>query len=179
LDRYDIDAKAQGNPGLAEMRRMLQNLLADRFKLAIARETQTVRVYALTIAKGGQKLSPPADPGCKPPPAGSCGAVRITNRTNMSGENASTQQIARVLTVVTGRRVVDKTDLPGVFNFKLQWTADENRVGEPVDIDPAPDEPAGASIFTALQEQLGLRLVSEKDAIEILVILRAEKPQDN
>ena len=178
-ERYDIDAETPGNASLAEMRRMLQSLLADRFKLAITRETQTVPVYALTIAKGGQKLSPPSDPGCKPPPAGSCGGIRITNRTNVTGENASTQQIARVLTVVTGRRVVDKTDLPGVFNFKLQWTADENRVGEPVDVEAPAAEPGGTSIFAALQEQLGFRLVSEKDPIEVLVITHIEKPTEN
>jgi uncharacterized protein (TIGR03435 family) len=178
-DRFDVEAMAQGNPGLGEMRSMLQSLLADRFKLAITRETRTVPVYALTIAKGGPKLSPPSDPGCKPPPAGSCGGIRITNRTSATGENASTQQIARVLTVMTSQRVVDKTGLTGVFNFKLQWTADENRIGEPVDTDAAPPEPGETSVFAALQDQLGLRLVSEKDPVEILVITHAQSPAEN
>jgi uncharacterized protein (TIGR03435 family) len=178
--RYDIDAKSEGNPGLAEVRRILQSLLAERFKLVARRETQTIPVFALTIAKGGHRLSPPADSSCQPPPVGSCGGIRIVGGgTSMQGVNVSAQQIARVLTALTGRRVLDRTDLHRVFNFRMEWMPDQTRLGEPNSVDAPLSEPGAASVRTALQAQPGLKLIAEREAVDVLSILQAGKPTGN
>ena len=122
----------------------------------------------MVIAKSGPKLSPPTDPSCQPAPLGACGGIRIVNRSVLSGVNASTALIARILTTFLGRPVLDQTGLTGVFDFKMGWVIDLPKSVEP----PNSDDTAvvGPSVFTALQEQPGLRLVSQKRPVEVLVI---------
>jgi uncharacterized protein (TIGR03435 family) len=102
------------------------------------------------------------------------------NRSVLSGINVSTAQIARVLKTFLGRPVLDQTGLAGVFDFKIDFLLDLPTTGEPPKPDDAPAAaPVGPSIFTALQEQLGLKLLSQKAPVDMLVITGAEQPAPN
>ena len=106
-------------------------------------------------------------------------------RGQLSGEGVQLQMLTQVLSNQLGRPVIDRTGLKGNFDFKLEWTPDPGQSagpfgGGPPGADaPPPPDPNGPSIFTALQEQLGLRLESQKGPVEILVIDRVEKPSEN
>jgi bla regulator protein blaR1 len=159
-DRFDIAAKPETRSRPEHVLLMMQRLLADRFQLVLHRESKEARVYELVVAKAGPKLREPKDdqePGLQ----GQKG--RITAR-------ATPMAIfARYLSQRLGQPVVDKTGLPGSYDFTLQY--------EP---DGANDAAAaGPSIFAALQEQLGLRLQPGKGPVDVLVVDRAEKPSDN
>ena len=103
----------------------------------------------------------------------------------MTGQGLPLSALARLLTDQLGRTVVDKTGLPGNYDFALQWTPDESqgasfRGPDTVPQGSAPSaDPSGPSLFTALQEQLGLKLESQKGPVEIYVIDHAEKPSEN
>jgi uncharacterized protein (TIGR03435 family) len=156
LDRdiYEIDAKASAPVSLDDLKRMLQSLLADRFQLAMHRETRQLTVYSLVLAKGGSKLQKPDDAG-----------NGFSSGANFLRGTMETAALAGHLTSTLGRTVVDNTGLKGSWKFSLTWTAD--------------DGTTGPSIFTAIQEQLGLRLVSTKGLVSVLVIDRAAQPSDN
>jgi uncharacterized protein (TIGR03435 family) len=177
--KFDVNAKADGNADWAETRIMLQELLATRFKLSLSRESRAISVYVMAVAKDGPRLGPPTDAACQPPPLGACGGIRIVNRNALSGVNVSTAQIARVLTTFMDRPVLDKTGLSGVFDFKMDPVRDLLRFGEPPNPNDVAVQTNGPSIFTALEEQLGLRLMSQKSSVEMIVISRAEEPAEN
>jgi uncharacterized protein (TIGR03435 family) len=139
----------------------------DRFKLVVHRETKTLPAYELLVAKGGLKIKE-VEPG----PGG-------TNSNTNGGKGVLTAQrttlahFADWLGTRMDRPVVDKTDVKGAFDIKLEWTMDENTSG---DGDPT----AGPTMFTALQEQLGLRLVAQKLPVEIVVVDHVERvPTEN
>jgi bla regulator protein BlaR1 len=200
-ERYDIDAKAEGNVhAWITQGPMLQVLLEDRIKLKIRRETREVPVYALTVTKSGSKLkpskegscilidptkgpTPPPNPGQKP----RCGQKLFrTNGPTLTVEMLATSldEFARFLEL--DRPVVDKTGMTGRFDFNMEFVIDETTPkflrGGGLASDDAPgatDRPIGASFFTAVQEQLGLRLDAAKGPGEFLIIERAEKPSEN
>lgn len=196
--RYDVAAKADTNTAPAQVMPMLKSLLADRFQVKVHREIKEVPVYALVVGKNGPKLESPKDGDCtsfdpaspKPPAPGQkpltyCGTIRM-GRSSMDGAGISAEQLRSMLSGIMGRTVIDETGLKGTFNVHLRWRADQSTPGCPELREPltsGPDAPtpdsAGPSIFTALQEQLGLRLESGKGPVEMLVIDRAEKPSDN
>jgi uncharacterized protein (TIGR03435 family) len=163
-ERFDLVAKAPGKVHEDALNQMLRTLLAERFKLTLHRENKEGRVYALTVAKGGFKLKPVASTG---------DSTTSTSRGSMTVQQATMERVANGLSRHVGFPVVDLTGLDGVFDFKLTW-------------DPAADEStddardSGPSIYTALQQQLGLKLESRKMPVEILVIDHAEKiPTEN
>lgn len=159
--RYDILAKVSGErePTPEQVRPMLQSLLADRFKLIIRRDTAEAPVYALVLAKGGAKLKPSNDP---------TGVMGRPSDTGRRIEGSVTMEfLARLLSNPAGRLVVDQTGLAGNFSIALEWT--------PLGFTP-PDDTASLSIFTAVQEQLGLKLEPIRAPVEKLVIEHAEKP---
>jgi uncharacterized protein (TIGR03435 family) len=158
-DRFDINAKAGKDAGDREMMVMLQALLAERFHLESHRETRPVQCYVIEVAKGGPKLEKSTGESSS---AGS-GRGRVTGRA--TGMDRFAQVLAREMDLP----VVNQTGLEGKFNFKLEWTPEIARQ----------EANAGPSIFTAIQEQLGLRLRAQKVPIEVLVIDRAEKPTEN
>lgn len=172
-DRYDIVAKAEQHVEDDQLRLMLQTLLAERFQLAFHREKREGTTYALVVAKGGPKLH----------------TAKSSDETEMGGgrghisaRNVPMHRLANDLSRVTGRPVSDQTGLPGNFDFTLDWTPDEGQLlgkdgGLPSDA-PIP-ESSGPSIFTALQEQLGLKLEARKGPIETLVIDHVEKASMN
>jgi uncharacterized protein (TIGR03435 family) len=158
--RYMSVAKASGPAPEETILRMLQTLLAERFKLVFHRETKEMPVYALVVAKNGPKI--------KESPAGD-GATEIGGG---GGEGVNFQRVgmdALAGTLTVDRPVFNETGLKGVYDFKLIWSKRVDSV-EPGD---AP------SIFTALQEQLGLKLEARKVAVEMLVVDRVERPGEN
>lgn len=166
-DRFEISAKAdQPINDDAVLMVMLQGLLAERFKLLLHRETRTLPAFVLEVAKSGPKLEK-AEPG----------EARTNTSTSNIGviiaaHNADMNSFARILARKTDLPVVNHTGLEGIFNFNLHWTPEGAR---PVDGGAM----GGASLFTAIQEQLGLRLRSQKAPVEILVIDHVEKPSEN
>jgi bla regulator protein blaR1 len=187
--RYDIDAKV-GDAEVAAMsklplsytpyRFMQQALLTDRFKLKVHFETRLLPIYALVVAKGGPKLRPsemsPTHPGETVKPR----SLRLGVGT-ASGEGTRIGDLAEVLEKQgevgnlpggRGRMVVDKTNLSGLYDWTLRWTPwQELGAGEPPDQRP--------SLFTALQEQLALRLEPTKGRVEVVVIDHIELPSEN
>jgi uncharacterized protein (TIGR03435 family) len=165
-DRYDILANAPGEtaPSREDERLMLQSLLADRFQLKLHTETRDSSVYALVAAKNGPKLKVSTAGEYSQSVSGRRSALETFAKATM-------QQLANHLSSYVGRPVLDKTGLPAAYDFTLNWTPDSG--GQ-----PNPDL-NGVDLFTALQEQLGLKLESQKAPIEMLVIDRAEKPSEN
>lgn len=166
-DHYDLVAKSEGEGALtqAQARQMMQTLLADRFQLQVHRETQEVPMYELVIAKSGPKVKPAA------PDATGGYSVRTTDKgLHMESSRSTMEQLTRQLAGTSGRFVVDKTGLTGLYAFTLDWWP-ANRV--------PPPEVETPTMFVALQEQLGLKLESTKGPMERLVIDRVEKPREN
>lgn len=201
-DLWDIEAKAtEGSvsPNTTfgfspQMILMLQSLLEDRFQLKLHRETREAPVYDLTIAKGGSKLklsedqTPPSMPGPGGPPvqpgAIPRGAMKMVNG-DFEASALSFGDFAKSLAALYLHRPVnDKTGLKGLYDIKLRWTPDP-AIGAPIGpggpVTPAPPsaDPPGPDIFTAIQEQLGLRLESAKGPVEFLVIDSAQRPSGN
>ena len=190
-DLYTIQAKAEGTPSAAEMHRpMLQAILEDRFKLKIRREMRSISVYELTVAKNGFKLQPRKGAGCismddlKPPPMDQVcnNTSRRTNPKDQGGALVTTEfrgssldQIAETLTGLLDRPVINKTGIPGSFDFHLEWGADVFTPG----FNNPTDAPNGQSITTALQERMGLKLVPAKGSGTFYVIEGVERPSEN
>jgi uncharacterized protein (TIGR03435 family) len=198
---YDIEAKPERNADRKQMWLMLQNLLADRFKLALHRETRNLPIYALTMTRGGLKPPPPKAGSCvnidptAPPPSGTppgfpCGLVGImgspSGLVQMQGGKVLMPELVRVLALVLGREVSDRTVFTGEFDVHLEFTPDESTrglmgPGGPGDPGgpPLATDPGRPNIFAALQEQLGLKLTSAKGPVEVLVIDHVERPTAN
>jgi uncharacterized protein (TIGR03435 family) len=176
-DRFDIEAKAAGDPPREQMQLMLQSLLANRFKLVVHRETKELPTYELQVAKSGPKVKEGKCVG-EPGPDNPCGGFTASIWGHMLARAASMSQLSQFLSSLQSRVVVDKTGLTGEYDMELTWTPDELLTG-PGDPGQTPPDPNGPSIFTALQEQLGLHLEPAKGPVEILVIDRAEKPSEN
>jgi bla regulator protein BlaR1 len=198
-ERYDIEAKMDSSvveelrklgddQREAETRRMLQALLADRFQLKLHSDTKELPVYALVVAKNGPKLqvARPGDTypnGLKGPDGGGGAGMMFIEGDGgpVRGQGIPIANLVHLLSQQLGRTVLDKTGLTGKYDFTLKWTPDESQgpPGPPgMDTAPPPDS-LGPSIFTAIQEQLGLKLESQKGAVEILVIDHAERPSEN
>src|ERR1051326_8429050 len=161
-DRFDVTAKPEGSVRDQQMKQMLQSLLAERFQLRFDRQIQEGPIYALLIGKNGPKLQPVTQSDNSGISSNST-AVRTT----MKGTHVTMEELAASLGNRVGRPVIDKTGLTDRFDFELSWVADLTAAtGTP---DPGGDV-SGPSIFTALQEQLGLRLDSQKGPIEMLLI---------
>lgn len=155
-DQYDILAKAE-NPDAtpAQIRTMLQNLLADRFKLVVHRATREVTVYSLTIGKNGSKLSAPS--------ADQAANVVVNDRGAVVFQNATLAGLVNTLANMLDQPVVDRTGLTGHYTYTLDLRSD----------------PSGPSLFTAVEEQLGLKLESGKAPVEVLLIDHVERPSAN
>jgi uncharacterized protein (TIGR03435 family) len=171
-DRFEIEGKFDGEDAPNRTIPMLREVLADRFKLKFHRETRQLPVYELTVAKNGPKLREPdaARKGIEPRFAPSAGRLVASNQTMAV--------LATVLPRTLRRRVLDRTGLKGHYDFVLQWTPDENETAPLRPSSTLPD-PNGPSIFSAIQEQLGLRLESSRGPVEVLVIEDVEKPSIN
>jgi len=163
-NRYDIDAKAIGPAGNSELMAMLQGLLAERFQLSFHRETRPLSGFVLTIGKSGLKAKTSA-PDTQ--------SKTNSGRGRLDAESCTMAQLALKLSEALKVPVLDQTEIKGAFDFRLEWTPDEMQAKTP----DAP--PSGPSLFSAVQEQLGLRLEGRKVPAEVLVIDRAELPSEN
>jgi uncharacterized protein (TIGR03435 family) len=156
----------------AQSQMMMQNLLAERFKLAVHWETRELPVYALVVAKGGPKLQATTLTD------GSTHATSTNGKLTAKGVSSAklAQTLTRLASQELGHEVIDRTGLSGRYDFTLNWTPDTGASGANAGAD-APD--AGPSIFTAVQEQLGLKLESAKGPVQVLVVDHAEMPTEN
>jgi uncharacterized protein (TIGR03435 family) len=183
-ERYDITAKPEGSAGQDQVKLMIQSLLADRFQLKFHRETKELPTYALVVAKGGPKFlaskqGDSSDEGSDKPKGQK---MTMFRRGQFNIEGAPVTALANQLGQILGRSVIDKTELSGNYDFKLEFTPEESASGmmKPPDGEHgAPVDATGATLFTALQDQLGLKLESTKGPVEILVIERMEKASEN
>jgi uncharacterized protein (TIGR03435 family) len=165
-DRFAISAKADQPAGDAELMAMLQSLLAERFQLVLHRETRTLPAFVLEVAKNGPKLEKAEDGEATTNTSSSNSGITIdAHHTDMDA-------FANILARKMELPVVNHTGLEGSYNLKLSWAPETTK-----EKDGGVAE--SASIFTAIQEQLGLRLRSGKAPVEILVIDHAERPSEN
>jgi uncharacterized protein (TIGR03435 family) len=215
-DHFDIVAKMPGGSGAppdsTQSRPMLRELLADRFKLAMHRETRELPIYALVSARSDKKLGPQIHPttiDCEPLAAQSTlkekegkdkskeqlGGAPATPRARgqkppcamtmepgrMSASGMTMAAIASSLSGSVQRTVLDRTSIPGAFDVKLTWTPDQmpQADGNPTKNKGTKIDPNGPPIFTALQEQLGLKLESAKGPVDVLVIDHVEHPTED
>ncbi len=205
-ERFDIQAKPDELLGAEidklspeqrkdKIMQMLQALFVDRLKLKLGHESRDLSVYELVVAKNGPKFhestfKPPEKLPASPPPPTKGRTpgqgIWMTGRGNLTVTYGGLDMFATVLSRIVGRIVLDKTGLTGKYDFKLQWTPDESQGpalpgGPPNGPNgaPPPPESSGPSLFTAIQEQLGLKLQSEKAPVDVLVIEHVEKPSEN
>jgi bla regulator protein BlaR1 len=196
-DRFDIEARAEGSPAKDQLMLMVQTLLEDRFKLKVHRETRELPVFILTAAKSGVKLKPWQEGSCvtidpfnppTPPPRGEKPPKGCSNdhvfpkgpNTEWVATKIDMKELAGALAgAILRRPVIDKTGFTGTFDINLEWTTDQNPAAGPDGTGPASTDAAGPSIFTVLQEQLGLKLESAKGPVEVLVVDHLEKPDAN
>jgi uncharacterized protein (TIGR03435 family) len=179
VDRFNVEAKSEKETDTDRLRVMLQTLLRDRFKLAVHQAMRPdQKIYHLVIAKSGVKI-PEVKVDRYTGDIGQSGGGRL------SVEQMSMPDLARWLGGQVETTVIDKTNLKGIYKFDLVYTPENFRIGGRTAVEQAKVrgeaaiDPNGPSLFTAIQEQLGLRLEATKGPIEILVIDRAERPSDN
>jgi uncharacterized protein (TIGR03435 family) len=192
-ERFEIDARSDGHPSILMMQGpMLQTILEDRFKLKIHRETRQGPVYELALGKGSPKLKPLQDGGCipvvvgRPLPLLADGQHRCRNMVSPSSvdfEGGTLSMFASSLGMVLDRPVIDRTGITSYFEIHLVFSPDDSAAPRPVTADPgasaAVTSPDAPSIFQAIQEQLGLRLVPAKGPVDVLVIDHIERPSEN
>jgi uncharacterized protein (TIGR03435 family) len=178
-DKFDIDGvpDVEGQPSIKQVRILMQDVLAQRFNLAFHHDQRGLSAYALTVAKGGptnltvtqDKPSAPGNFSFRGP-----GKLAVTNST-MDAFCAGMQA------TVMDKPVVDQTGLTGRYDFYLNWTPDQSQFAQMgAKISPPSDEPdALPSLYTAIQEQLGLKLEPVKTSVKVIVIDRVEKPSEN
>jgi uncharacterized protein (TIGR03435 family) len=195
--RFDVEAKLDeetvaalkklpNEERQAQRRLMMQAMLADRFKLKIHHENKEVPIYLLVIAKGGFKLKE-ADPkntypnGIKGPDGLSHPGAMTMNYGNLTAQAIPMSNLALNLTGMAHRIVEDKTGLTGKYDVTLRWTPEDDRATPLSDgrQDAAPAKESEPSIFTALQEQLGLKLESAREPVDTIVVDHVEMPSEN
>jgi uncharacterized protein (TIGR03435 family) len=169
-ERFDIQAKAPDSMGdrvpMDQVRRMLRALLAERCQLQTHSETRELPIYSLLLAKGGSKLKPVEAPQGRP-------QMMRVGRGQFHAEGVPLDALAQMLSGQVGRTVLDRTGLKGTFAVDLEWTPETSAAAEPA---------AGADgpgIFTALEEQLGLKLESSRGPVQMVVVDRLERPSEN
>jgi uncharacterized protein (TIGR03435 family) len=177
-EKFDVDGKpdGEGQPSMDQWKTMTQKLLAERFQLKFHQEKKELSVYALVVAKNGPKISKSeADPNAPP-------SLLFRGLGVLPVHNASMQEFTQVMQMaVLPRPVVDQTGLQGKYDFMLQWTPDETQFASLGGIPPNLPEKADAppDLFTAIQQQAGLKLEATKAMVGVLVIDKVEKPSEN
>jgi uncharacterized protein (TIGR03435 family) len=200
-DGFDVQAQPEAGftPTPQQTQEMMQSMLEDRFKLKLRRETKDVPIFALVVGKDGVKMKlaenqTPFDPTGPPlggppataPPSPGPGPMQmpgpIGHGTIMNGLGqlrAGAQpmaMLAGLFTSLAGRKVIDKTGLTGLYDIDLKWTPDQLPNGAPM---PPEIDATGPAFSTAIQEQLGLRLVPETGKVDVFVIESVQRPSEN
>lgn len=175
-DLFDINAKPEEPVQPEQVAAMLQSLLIERFELKTHRHTKEMTVYALVVARNGPKLKPED---------GSAQAMVRIRRGLFVAPKGQIAVLVSVLSNILDRTVIDKTGRQGLYNMKLEWVPDENQVamfstmGVPEGFGAPARDWVGPTLFTALEEQLGLRLESTKGPVEMLVVDGIQRPSVN
>lgn len=176
--KFDVDAQPDtpGSPSRQQLKTMVQKLLADRFQLKFHRDKKELSAYVLTVAKSGSKMKKSeGDPNGLP-------GLFFRELGVLTVRNATMADFSHLMqTAVLDRPVVDQTGLDGKWDFLLKWTPDESQFsGMGVKV-PPPSNAADAPppLFTAIQEQIGLKLEAAKAPVEVLVLDHVEKPSAN
>ena len=175
-DHFDMDILPdhEGLPSLEQARGIVRKLLADRFALKYHEDTKVLSVYVLSVAKTGPKFAKSAsDPSSPPGLGGPPGRMFV--------RNASMEEFAQVMQGTLDRPVVDQTGLKERYDLSFRWTPDESQYGGRIP-PPSTDTPAADApppLFTAIQEQLGLKLDAEKIPTKVMVIDSVAKPSAN
>ena len=166
---FDINAKPPAGYEHAQLQYLVRNLMATRFKLSVHNETKQVSAFSLVVSKGGHKLHESAGP-----------RTYMTGRPGLiEGKMRSVAELTRTLTNLLGQPVVNQTGLTGLYDLKLEWTP-VLLVETLADTDVRNGAEPGLSLFTALQEQLGLRLESQKVPGVVIVVDHVERvPTEN
>lgn len=181
-DKYDITIKADvpGLPNTTQYKTLIQKLAAERFQLKFHREKRDLAAYVISVTKTGSKVTPSAADPNSLPGLGFQGLGRMVVR------NATLAEFAQVMQGnVLDRPVVDQSGLNGRYDFTLNWTPDEFQFPglRGPNAPPLPPPPPGGQeapdLFTAIQQQLGLKLDSMKASVDVLVIDHSEKPSEN
>jgi uncharacterized protein (TIGR03435 family) len=168
-DRFDITAKAEDKANAEQVAEMVKNLLSERFQLKLHHDNRELPVYALLVGKNGSKLKASI---------GGDNHNSNTLRGKITGSNIPLETFAVLLSNQLDRLVVDTTELTGYFDLQLEWSPDASRPSADAG-GGAATEPSGPSIFTAVQEQLGLRLEATKAPVDALIIDSLERPSEN
>jgi uncharacterized protein (TIGR03435 family) len=179
-ERYTIIASAAGDPGEGMMAGpMLQQVLEDRFHLKLHHETREIPVYALTVGRNGPRLRAGQGQPCAPTPGKPCmSGLRVQNRNLVLNLRGTLAQFAQVLDAGLDRPIADKTGLSGTFDLHLEFGIDQATPTFQAFANPA-EPSSGASIFTAIQEQLGLKLEATRGPGDFIVVDRIERPSEN
>jgi uncharacterized protein (TIGR03435 family) len=173
---FDIVARTPGEvrPTREEQMQMLRSLLADRFKFTFHRQKEVMSIYELGVDKGGPKMKPSVEAADAAP------AVISTvypDHITMPARNVTVGDFVSVLQrAILDRPVVDKTGLTGRYDFDLTWAPDASQFGGEI---PAPEDASSPTFFTAIREQLGLRLEATRGPVEVFVVDNAERPSPN
>jgi uncharacterized protein (TIGR03435 family) len=178
-DRYDIAAvpDQEGAPNVQQLRTMVQKLLASRFNLKFHQEKRELSAYVLTIGRNGQKLTPTQLKGSLP----GMGMRPGPNGLTMVMANAKMTDFTSFLQmIVLDRPVVDRTGITGRFDYNVSFTPDDSQFnGHPPKIPQTDTADSSPNLFTAIQEQLGLKLEAEKTAVDVIAIDHVDKPSPN
>jgi uncharacterized protein (TIGR03435 family) len=192
-DRYDVAAKAaEGNVSTEQSRVMIQRMLEDRFALKVHREKNEMPIFTLVPAKNGLKIAEAREGSCVAMPQGTpapgqgptpfCGRI-ILLANGIAGKKMTMAQLANSLSGIVGPPVIDKTGYVGYFDFQLEFSRELTSVqanSRPADDRLAtPIDNSEPSIFSALQEQLGMKLEATKGPVEVLVVDNAAKASAN
>ena len=175
-DKWDLDVlpDVEGTPSIKQSASILRKLLADRFQLKFHRVDKELAVYALQPGKTGPKLKKSESEPTSPPGLFFRGLGKLNVR------NATMKDFTDLMqSSVLDRPVVDQTKLEGRFDFELNWTPDESQFGGAYKAPPTEAVDAPPSLFTAVQEQLGLKLESTKAPVSVLAIDHVDKPSAN
>lgn len=176
-DHYDIEAITPNDiqPSHDEQMTMLRKLLTDRFSLTFHREPKDFSIYELQLAKGGPRLKPAAEQPDDPPQLIS---TVYPQKIHLPARNATMRDFVSMMQrALLDRPVVDKTGLTARYDFDLEWAPDETQFGGEVPV-ASPDAPS-PPLFTALQDQLGLKLVATRGPVDTLVIDHVQPPSAN
>ncbi|HEY2470829.1 MAG TPA: TIGR03435 family protein [Terracidiphilus sp.] len=177
LEHYDILAVTPGEkqPSHNDQMAMLRTLLSERFKLSFHREPRVFPIYVLEVAKSGSKLK---ESTAAPTEQPALISTVYPQRILLPARNASMTDFVSVLQrAILDRPVVDKTGLGGRYDFDLEWPLDESQFGG--DVPPAASDAPEPGFFTAIQQQLGLRLEATRGPVEAIVVDHAEHPSAN
>jgi uncharacterized protein (TIGR03435 family) len=180
---FDFEATTERPATWGQMRLMFQSLLADRFKLTFHRQTKEASIYALVTGKSGLKIKLSSDQtrwtGDHPDEPGTTGANMDVQAGSLTGDSIPLALFVNFLASQVDRPIVNKTGFTGRYAINLHWTPDTSQAPPGAEEPPSQPDASSVSLFTAIQDQLGLKLEPAKGPVDLLVIDHVERPSEN